>query len=260
MDFIKKHYEKILLGLVLLGLAAAVAFLPFKIANERQKLTDLADNLVNPKVKELVALNLSPPEAALKRIGAEARLDLSTTNRVFNPMPWQKTVDNRVIPFDDSHVGPKAVTVVKTAPLYTILSFDSLTMSDSGPRYVVGVIKEAATKISDRTKHQGGCLLHGKTDVFTLNDVKGPPENPNQLVIAMNDTGETAVLTREQPFKRVDGYLADLKYEPEKRTWLNQRLNATLHFSGDDYKIVAISSNEVVILGPSGKKTTIPMQ
>ncbi len=259
MDFLKKHYEKVLLGLVLLGLAAAVAFLPFKIASEKQKLADLRDKLTHQTVKPLPPLDLALVEAALKRVATPARLELSTTNRVFNPMPWQKTVDGRTIPYDDSHVGPKAVSLVKTTPLYTILSFDNVTLSDAGPRYVIGVAKEAAAKATDRTKHQTGCTLHGKTDTFTLNEVKGPPENPTQLVLAMNDTAETAVVAKDQPFKRVDGYLADLKYEPEKRTWLNQRVNNTLHFNGEDYKIVAISAAEAVVLGPSGKKTTIPL-
>jgi len=35
MDFIKKHYEKILLGVVLLGLAVAVVALPFYITSQR---------------------------------------------------------------------------------------------------------------------------------------------------------------------------------------------------------------------------------
>jgi hypothetical protein len=259
MDFLKKHYEKVLLGLVLLGLAGAVAFLPFKIASEKQKLADLRDNLTHPKVKDLPPLDLSIPEGELKRLAAPARLDLSTTNRVFNSMPWQKTVDGRMIPYDDSHVGPKALSLVRTAPLYTILSFDNVTLSDQGPRYVIGVTREAATKASDRSKHQMGCPLHGKTEVFALTDAKGPPENPTQLNLIMNDSGESAVLTHDRSFKRVDGYLADLKYEPEKRTWLNQRVNATLHFNGEDYKIVAITANEAVVLGPSGKKTTIPL-
>ena len=38
MDFVKKHYEKILLGFVLLGLVGALVFLPFMIASDQQKL------------------------------------------------------------------------------------------------------------------------------------------------------------------------------------------------------------------------------
>ena len=37
MDFVKKHYEKILLTVVLLGLVGALVFLPFLIASDQQR-------------------------------------------------------------------------------------------------------------------------------------------------------------------------------------------------------------------------------
>ena len=37
MDFIKKHYEKVLLGVVLVGLIGALGYLPFKISDEKTK-------------------------------------------------------------------------------------------------------------------------------------------------------------------------------------------------------------------------------
>ena len=37
MDFVKKHYEKILLTVVLLGLVGALVFLPFMIARRPAK-------------------------------------------------------------------------------------------------------------------------------------------------------------------------------------------------------------------------------
>ena len=40
MDFVKKHYEKILLTVVLLGLVGALVFLPFLIANDQQTVSD----------------------------------------------------------------------------------------------------------------------------------------------------------------------------------------------------------------------------
>jgi hypothetical protein len=38
MDFIKKNWEKVLLGVVLVGLTVAVALLPLKVASEREAL------------------------------------------------------------------------------------------------------------------------------------------------------------------------------------------------------------------------------
>src|SRR3954465_10056451 len=93
MDFLKKHYEKLLLGLVLLGLMVAVGFLLMKIGSEKQKLEELANSLTHPKVQALTNLDLSIQEASLKRMSTPVALDLSGTNRLFNPMPWQQTRD-----------------------------------------------------------------------------------------------------------------------------------------------------------------------
>jgi hypothetical protein len=89
MDFLKKHYEKVLLGVVLLGLAVAVAFLPFKIASEKQKLEDMRNQLIHPKVKALANLDLALPDEMLKRMATPAMIDFSAPNKLFNPMPWQ---------------------------------------------------------------------------------------------------------------------------------------------------------------------------
>src|SRR5262245_55355756 len=109
MDFLKKHYEKILLGVVLIGLAAAVVFLQFVVSNEKEKLTTLTATVLNPKVKELTNLDLTLLETALKRVDAPSMIDLGPPNRLFNPMPWQKSADGRLIP--SQKVGPTAVTI-----------------------------------------------------------------------------------------------------------------------------------------------------
>src|SRR5947208_5604940 len=93
MDFLKKHYEKVLLGVVLLGLAVAVAFLPFKIASERQKLEDMRNTLIHPKVKPLTNLDLTLYQSSLTLMATPSQIDLSTSNRLFHPMPWQQTRD-----------------------------------------------------------------------------------------------------------------------------------------------------------------------
>ena len=134
-------------------------------------------------------------------------------------MPWQKAADGHLIKFDDTHIGPKAVVVTKLSPLYLIIALDSVSVSDTGPRYVISVQKEAAIQPSQRVKKGHYCKLNDKTDSFILRKVDGPPDNPTKLTLELNDTGETAVVTKDQPFKRVDGYMADLKYGPENKTW-----------------------------------------
>jgi hypothetical protein len=46
---------------------------------------------------------------------------------------------------------------------------------------------------------------------------------------------------------RVEGYEADLKYPPESKDFKNLRVGGLVHFAGEDYNIVAITENEVVL-------------
>jgi len=257
MDFLKKHYEKVLLGLVLLGLAVAVAFLPFKIASEKQKLEDMRNQLIHPKVKPLTNLDLALPDNVLKRVAAPALVDFSAPNRLFNPMAWQKAADGHLIRLDSTNIGPNAVTITKMVPLHLKLSFDNVTFSDSGARCVIGIEKEAALNPRDRSKTQKYCSANTKTDTFTLRDIKTAPDNPTNVlsvVLELNDTGQRVTVTKDQPFWRVDGYMVDLKYAPENRTWTNRRVGASLAFNGEEYNIVAITENEVVLSAKSNQK------
>jgi hypothetical protein len=255
MDFLKKHYEKVLLGLVLLGLAVAIAFLPFKISSERQKLEDLRTSLTHPKVKALTNLDLALAQTALRRVATQISVDFTTTNKVFNPVPWQRASDGHLIKLEDRNIGPKAVSVAKSVPLYLTLTLDQVTTAvDGTPKYVVGVQKDNAATAAQRSKKQSYCKVGDKTDVFTLREVKGKPDDPSQLILILNDTSETAVLTRDQPFRRVDGYMADLAYKPENKTWVSKRVGNAISFNNEEYNIVAITRNEVVLSAKSNQK------
>jgi hypothetical protein len=138
MDFLKKHYEKLILGVVLIGLVAAAGFIPFKVASERKELEEKKASLIPRSVKPLTNLDLTLPQTSLKRVAEPVVLNLSGPHRLYNPRPWQKAVNNQLIPFDDTHIGPKAVVISKLTPLYLIIMLDNVNISDSGPRYVIG--------------------------------------------------------------------------------------------------------------------------
>src|SRR5258708_256454 len=255
MDFIKKHYEKIILGIVLVGLVVAVAFIPLKVASEKGDLEQSRANYRNPSVKPLPPLDLEAQEANFKVLATSALLDFSTTNRLFNPMPWKKAADGHLIKDDSRNLGPGALVITKLTPLYLILTLDSVSVSDSGARYFIGVQRETAATASLRGKRQVYCSLNVKNEAFTLRKIEGPPENPTRLTLELNDTGESAVLTKEQPFKRIDGYMADFKYDPEKKVWPTRRVGGTLTFDGEDYKVVAITGAEAIVLSPNQKRS-----
>jgi len=253
MDFLKKNYEKLLLAAVLLGLAGVAAFLPFKIGSEKQKLQDLTSGVMNPKVEPLTNLDLSATESTLKRTTIPVVANFGPPHKLFSPMPWQKSADGRLIPSDETHIGPQAVTISDISPLHLIISLDSVSVLDTGTKYVIGVQREAAPALKDRSKKQTYSSVGAKNDTFTLREVQGPADNPTNLVLELADR-EIASLNKDKAFRRVEAHAASLKYEPEKKSWRDQRLGASLTLNGEEYNIVAISASEVVLSSKKNQK------
>jgi hypothetical protein len=130
-------------------------------------------------------------------------------------------------------------------------------------RYAIGVEREAAVKPEQRKKKPYYAAPGNKNDTFVVREVKGPPDDPAELVIELNDSAEQVVLKKGTPFKQVDGYTADLKYDPERKTWPGVRASVPpkppIIVAGEEYNIVAITKNEVVLSAKlNNKKTSIP--
>ena len=259
MDFLKKHYEKVLLGVILLGLAVAVAFLPFTIAGEKQKLEDLRNQLSHPTVKALTNLDFVGMSNVLKQVAVPTMVSFSDPNKLFNPMPWQKAADGHLIKKDTTNIGPNALIITNRKELSLVITLDDVMVTETGNRYRVGVKKEASSNSKEWTKAQKYCKLGDKTDTFVLREAKAEPDNPANvtLTLELNDTGERVKLSKEKPFKRVDGYTVDVKYPPENTSFPPaRRVGATLSFNGEDYNIVAITENEMVLSAKSNQKRT----
>jgi hypothetical protein len=216
----------------------------------------MRNQLINPSVKPLTNLNLGTPDLVLKRAAAPALVDFSAPNKLFNPMPWQKAPDGRLIKVDATNIGPNAMTITKMVPLYLKLTLDEVTVMDSGARCKIGIDNEAAVNLKDRRK-QKYCRLGDKTETFALRDIKASPPNSTNftVVLELNDTAQRVTVGKDQPFRRIDGYMVDLKYAPENnKTWTSRRVGASLSFNGEDYNIVAITENEVVLSAKSNQK------
>jgi hypothetical protein len=261
MDLLKKHYEKILLGGVLLILAVSAGLLPLMISGERDDLRVKADAIINLPPKALPPLNLSTQEVTLRQLEAGLRIDLATSNKVFNPVLWQKAPDGHLIKIQTGdEVGPRALDVTKQTPLYFTVTWDSASTNDAGVvRYVIGVEREASPEVAKRRKKQYFVNVGDKNDAFQLRELSATSDGGTKLVLDLTDTGEKVQLSRDKPFKREDGYTVDLKYDPENKKWTNQRVGGALSFAGENYNIVAITKNEVVVLAKSNQKKT-PIQ
>jgi hypothetical protein len=262
MDFLKKHYEKILLGLVLLGLVGALVFLPFYIGAETQKMTDLRNTLINPPVKALTNLDLTTQSNASIRLQSAYVLDFETGNKLFNPVEWQKGLNGDPIKVHTGNeIGIGAVVVTNIVPLYLVLTLDSITTNELGARYVIGVEKQADKSPAKRHKQQRYISVGDKpNDTFALTDVKGAdPATPDALMLKLGDSGETVSVSKDKPYRRVDAYAADFRYDPEKKLFRGRRVGDRVSFNGTDYVVVDVNQNELILEDQSNqKKSSLP--
>jgi hypothetical protein len=266
MEFLKRNYEKIILSVVLLGLMGVLAFMPVVIISDQQRMRDLRTTVIPPHVEPLAPLDLSRQQAVLERLKSPSELDFTTTNKLFNPVKWVKNKDGSI--GKAAALGPNVATVTKITPLYFSISLDSvnttqISSNEVSVRYTFSIEDQTAASPGQRLPRRrygskGETVtdktVGGKDEGFKLVDVKGPPDNPDQLVLKLADTQTNAIVAKGKPFRRVDAYSADLKYDPEKYSRTGVRVGDHLSFAGDDYNVIAIGKNEVVLLAQSNQK------
>jgi hypothetical protein len=262
MDFVKKHYEKIILSIVLVGMVGFLIFLPVVIQNDIADITAMSQTVTTPNVQPLLPLDLTRQASISQRVKSPADFDFSTTNRLFNPLEWKKAPDGTLFPIrNGNETGAGAAVVTKITPLYFIVTFDSVETNGETPRYVIGVERQTAEKPALRRKQPRYFSLNEKKDSFILTEVKGDPADPSGLVLKLTDSGDTVTVTKDNPFRRVDAYAADLKYDLEKpiKNFAGLRGGSPLSFGGEDYIVVAVDAGEVILSAQSNqKKTTLP--
>jgi hypothetical protein len=256
MEFVKKHYEKIILCAVLLGVVGFLVFLPFVISHDQEEQKAMADTITKPKVAALPPLDLTRQKGASERLASPANPDFSTTNRLFNPVEWKKAANGDLIKVRTGNEIIEAVVVTKIVPLYFVVTLDQVTTNELGARYAIGVEHQGAPTATLRHKQQRFASVGEKKDAFTLVAVKGAPENPDELVLKLADTGETISISKEKSFRRVEAYAADLKYDPEKKNLPGRRTGAPVSVGGQDYIVVAIDADEVILSAQSNQKRT----
>jgi hypothetical protein len=217
----------------------------------------------------LADLDLSRQTNVMDRLQSPYDLDFSTANKLFNPVMWVKNKDGTLMKITTGHqIGPGAAVVAKITPLYFTIALDSVITNEPQARYVFSIEDQTAPIPAQRHKRPhyaskgetvSDKMVGGKNEGFTLKDVKGPPENPNQLLLLPAGAQATVIVSKGNPFRRVDAYSADLKYDPEKFSVTGLRIGDHLSFAGDDYNVIAIDQSEVILLAQSNqKKYTLP--
>ncbi|HEX9047816.1 MAG TPA: hypothetical protein VF988_12385 [Verrucomicrobiae bacterium] len=256
MDFLKKHYEKLLLGVMLAGLIGVLVFMLFYIASDKASMAAKRDSLTNPHVKPLANLDMTAEDNAMARVKARYDLDLETTNKLLNPMEWQKAMDGSLIP-KATKTGLQMAVVTNITPLYLVVTFDSVVTNELGATYIIKVERQAAPVAAKRRAMPHYAAVGDKpNDAFQLLEAKGPKENPDGLVLKLMDTGDVVTISKDKPYRRVDGYVASFTYPPEGKVFKAKRVGDKALLGGVDYAVVEVSQDEVTLEDQSNHKKT----
>lgn len=260
MQFLKKlkaHYEKLILGLVLAVLLGASIFLLFQVSGTQEYLKNQDIAIGKQAAKALKPVDLTTNEVVLKRLSAKQDWQLSGEHNLLNPVQWQRKPDGTLIKIQTGNeVGPMALQVQKIIPLNLIVAFEAVSGSGDAIRYQFAVTREADKNPSHRRRVPSFVTPGGKTSAFMLKEIKGSKEEPDGFLIELLEGNKEVLLTKDKPFTQVGGYMADLRYEPENRSFLGRRVDDKITFGGESYNIVAITEREVVLSALSTTKRT----
>jgi hypothetical protein len=270
MDSLKKlgevcrqHYEKLLLILALIVLAGAVAYLYMENEKEKEKIKEFFTDVKRTKVSPVQPANLTNFNASLATLQNPPSLDFGLPHYLLNPVKWKETPQLDLIKEAKGTESLDLLEVTSIIPLNFTIAFER----KAGPGFWINITNEVIAGGAGRRIAQFATLNATNTKVFILRDIKGPPppEDPAQeeewvkqaeFVLELKDSGERVAIAKDKPFVRAEAYQADLRYPPDNKTFLKQRVGAPLSFGGEEYRIVAINQNEIVLLGANDKKHT----
>lgn len=253
MQFLKKNYEKILLAVVVLAALGVVIYLGILVSNEKKRLDDLTSQVVTTHPKPFPELDLKSYQDLLARAQSRVSLDFSSSNRIFNPVRWQMDVHGKIF---RNPAGREIdqLQVTKLSPLYFIVSLESV----ADGRYGIGLTHEAALPPLPRGKKITYAPLNEKTNGFTVLSAEGPEDDPTSVTVQLSEPAQKVTISKDQPFKKVEGYMVDLFYPPEnKHVATNRRVGESIYFAGEPYKIIDIEESEIVLLQESNQKQWI---
>lgn len=239
MDFLKKHYEKIILGAILLGLVIVAAALPMAVADVR---AHIQDKDVQPSAKAAYQpMNLATQEMALARLKLPPKLKIVGENLTFNPVLWVTMPNNQLRKITPGERGPEALKIMKVVEVPFLIEFQRVAANsyhfvittNIGP---TGKPEKADRYVSNRIGERS------PGSFFVLKAINGKSEDPDSFSLEMNGTKQLVTVSKGVPYRRIQEYAVDLRYEPENKFFRDQREGGILLFENDAYKIVAINS------------------
>lgn len=258
----RQHYEKLILVFVLLLLAGAVWYLFQQSQIEAEKTKSMTEGFRTRAGAPVEAVKLDRFMATIKVATNPPAINFSGKHNLLNPVKWQQPRGGGQITKVQfgTEVGIHTVKIVSISPLQLSIAYDRPAKTgDDVTGYHIVVTNEVATLA--RLRRQAQYVQNGATNtqVFVLTEVKGPPDEPTELVARLRDfNNEVISFAPGKPYTRIVGYEAELVYPASGKKYPRLRKDSPLDVEGEPYKVVDISANKVVVSDDSnGKRYTI---
>jgi len=278
MEFLKNHYEKVVLSLVLLLMAGGAVMLVLGAGSVQQELDNFKKVVVETGGQRPDPPNRGEYLSAISN--AQPRLiDLTKGHKVFNPELWYVNTNGDLI--IGTNVGVSKLFVTEIKPLRLKLEL-VISGNAERPSYLVKMTKEFMPKVTDQKPINRSISLNSTNYLDETKPVRkfngylvpraisGPPDNPT-VELDYHDPSrdvEKVKLTKAQPFETVVDYGAKLLYSveniqfpsPARKDINYERKDSQLVFAGDTNIIVEITATNLVVKAISNDKpTTIPL-
>jgi hypothetical protein len=253
MEFLKRHYEKIVLCIVLLGLAGAAVWTKGAIDKVQNNTAPLPEPPRRGGVS-LKPLDLSTDMLALAQVTNPPAILLSGEHNLFNPVTWKRKSDNTLLKILTN--GAAALTVSNITKLYTVIAFDHASGQGSGVYVMTYQQHSDPAHPAHKTTEYAKKDEKMKSGLYILRTVQGDADNPTALDLELPDTGDTVTVTKEKPYEKVDSYIADLRYDPESKNMPRVHVNDVITLDGEPYKVVEITANAVRVQSSRTTKVT----
>lgn len=266
MEYLKKHYEKILLSVVLLALAAAAGYLIYEVSNTREELRKKEDTIIQGTPKKLKPLDAAKYQKLLELGKSVEMVDLAKPHHVFNPVTWIRKPTGEIVKIQSGNeIGLRAVVVTKITALNLILDLEVRGTADR-PTFSVGVTREHTLVAQNRKRQARTATPNNKVTVeaglsYVLKEVKGTyPDNELVIDLTTADETQTISLTKAKPFQKVMVYTCDLRYPPDNVNYPpGRREGDKVVVAGEEASVFSIKPNEVTLqAGTSQQRVTLP--
>jgi hypothetical protein len=255
MEYVKKHYEKVALVAVLLGVAGLAFWLASQVESVKADLDEKLRVQTAIKQNSLPPADLTNATVAMSKVTPAFELELSGEHRTFNPGTWMK-VGGVLKP-----VGAKGhlLSLVRISPLNLSITFTGVAGAAEPIRYQF-LVERVFEKVPAKrrpitTSVVEGAKTEGTNGTFLLREVKPPKDAPAEVVIEL--LGERHTLIKDKMFSKVMGYSADLKSEVTTREFARKRQDETVNNNGANHKIISITPDEVILEAPNKTRSSL---